>query len=46
MGLDEGKYHSLNVPLKPGLDDNTFGHIFKSVIIKTIEIYRPNVIVL
>lgn len=28
MGIGEGKYHALNIPMKPGLDDENFKSIF------------------
>lgn len=45
-GTDEGKFHSINVPLKPGLDDETFIFLFDQVFKKTLESYRPSVIYL
>lgn len=45
-GLNEGKYHSINVPLKPGLDDETFIFLFDQIFTKTLQTYRPNVIFL
>lgn len=46
VGDGPGKYHSINVPLKPGMNDDSFEHLFKDVIGKVMEIYRPNVVIL
>jgi histone deacetylase 1/2 len=45
VGSLEGKYHSINVPLKRGMDDNSYLELFKNVITKVIDVYRPNAIV-
>ena len=45
-GIDAGKNHSINVPLRPGIDDETFSRIFRSVMDKVMESYRPTAIVL
>ena len=29
VGEGLGRYHSINVPLKPGMNDETFYHLFK-----------------
>ena len=31
IGLNDGKYYSLNVPLKAGMDDDSFVDLFKTV---------------
>ncbi|GMH11119.1 hypothetical protein Nepgr_012960 [Nepenthes gracilis] len=46
IGLKEGKYYAINVPLKDGIDDNSFTRLFKTLISKVVEIYQPGVIVL
>lgn len=46
IGESMGLYHSINVPLKPGMDDNTFRELFKTVIHGVIEKFRPDAIVL
>jgi histone deacetylase 1/2 len=45
-GARAGKYYSVNVPLLDGIDDLSYEHIFKPVIAKIMEVYRPGAIVL
>ena len=42
----EGKYYAINVPLKDGIDDASFTRLFKTIISKVVEIYKPGAIVL
>jgi histone deacetylase 1/2 len=46
IGENEGQFYSLNVPLDEGLNDEQFIDLFKVVISKTVETYRPGAIVL
>eukprot|EP00917_Polyrhabdina_sp_WS-2016_P032126 GHVP01068537.1.p1 GENE.GHVP01068537.1~~GHVP01068537.1.p1 ORF type:complete len:416 (-),score=67.32 GHVP01068537.1:19-1266(-) len=46
IGHGKGKGYSINVPLKDGMDDQTYERLFKSVVFKVNEVYRPDVIVL
>jgi len=46
IGAGEGKYYSVNFPLRDGLDDQSFESIFKPLIAKIMEWYRPNSVVL
>lgn len=46
MGAGRGKYYSINVPLKAGLDDDDYEKIFIPVMLKVMEVYEPTVIVL
>ncbi|KMZ72406.1 Histone deacetylase 9 [Zostera marina] len=46
IGDREGKHYSVNVPLKDGIDDSGFTRLFKCIISKTVEMYRPAAIVL
>lgn len=46
IGLKKGKYYSVNVPLRDGIDDTTYAHIFEPVISDVIEYFRPTAIVL
>ncbi|KRX02251.1 hypothetical protein PPERSA_04873 [Pseudocohnilembus persalinus] len=41
-----GKYHAINVPLKPGITDNVYQQTFKRISQATIEKFRPDVIIL
>lgn len=46
VGAESGKYYSVNVPLKEGIDDDMYFGIFKSVITEVVQFYRPTAIVL
>ncbi|MBA0587596.1 histone deacetylase 9 isoform X3 [Gossypium hirsutum] len=46
IGEREGKYYAINVPLKDGIDDNSFTRLFKIIISKVVEMYQPGAIVL
>lgn len=46
IGKQEGKYFSVNVPLKDGIDDKSYHSLFKPIISDVMEFYRPTAIVL
>ena len=46
IGCGEGKYFSLNVPLKPFINDKQFEDIFTSIMAKVREHTRPDAVVL
>lgn len=46
IGAESGRYYSLNVPLKEGIDDQSYTQIFKPVIQSVMDFYRPTAIVL
>ncbi|CAG8435473.1 5744_t:CDS:2 [Diversispora eburnea] len=46
IGTGTGKYFSLNVPLKDGMDDDSYIVLFKDIITAVKDKYRPSVIVL
>eukprot|EP00270_Netrium_digitus_P000510 TRINITY_DN10560_c0_g1_i1.p1 TRINITY_DN10560_c0_g1~~TRINITY_DN10560_c0_g1_i1.p1 ORF type:complete len:441 (+),score=102.48 TRINITY_DN10560_c0_g1_i1:178-1500(+) len=46
FGEKDGKYYSVNVPLKDGIDDAGFLRVFKPIISKVMEIYQPGAVVL
>ena len=46
VGEKSGKYCSVNVPLRDGIDDSTFQKIFQPIMHKVMEVYRPGAIVL
>jgi histone deacetylase 1/2 len=46
VGEKAGKYFSVNCPLKEGMDDASYERIFKPVIQKVMDVYRPTAIVL
>ncbi|KAK6179259.1 histone deacetylase 3 [Patella vulgata] len=45
-GSESGRYYSVNVPLKEGIDDQTYMQIFKPVIQTVVEFYQPTCVVL
>ncbi|CAF4886179.1 histone deacetylase 3 [Pieris napi] len=45
-GAESGRYFSVNVPLKEGIDDHSYVQVFKPVISSVMEFYRPTAIVL
>ncbi|XP_071952749.1 histone deacetylase 3-like isoform X2 [Antedon mediterranea] len=46
IGMESGRYYSVNVPLKDGIDDAMYSDLFKPVIQSVMEYYRPTCIVL
>lgn len=46
IGAESGRYYSVNVPFKEGIDDQSYFQVFKPVISHVMEFYRPTVIVL
>ena len=46
IGIGRGKHYSVNVPLKDGMDDESYEMIFKPIIKALIEWYRPQAILL
>jgi len=46
IGIERGKYHSVNFPLQEGMDDDSFIKIFKPVIDSIIKKYQPGAIIL
>ncbi|PHU03726.1 Histone deacetylase 1 [Capsicum chinense] len=45
-GERDGRFYSINVPLKDGIDDGSFNRLFKTIISKVVETYLPGAIVL
>ncbi|GBB87673.1 hypothetical protein RclHR1_14150002 [Rhizophagus clarus] len=46
IGIGKGKYHSVNFPLREGVDDKTYKSVFEPVVSHVVEWYKPSVIVL
>eukprot|EP00127_Corallochytrium_limacisporum_P000230 Clim_evm47s7 gene=Clim_evmTU47s7 len=46
IGAKEGKYYSVNIPLKDGIDDEDYMRLFRPVIKACIQHYQPTAIVL
>jgi histone deacetylase HOS2 len=45
-GSGIGNHHSLNVPLRDGIDDDSYVRLFKSIVEPVLNTYRPTSIVL
>ncbi|EFX81904.1 histone deacetylase 3-like [Daphnia pulex] len=46
IGAECGRYYSVNIPLKEGIDDQSYLQVFKPVIQYVMEFYQPTAIVL
>lgn len=46
VGVANGKYYSVNFPLNDGITDSQFLSVFKPVLQKVMDVYRPGAIVL
>lgn len=46
IGVANGKYHSVNFPLRDGIDDKSYKGIFEPVIAGVMEYYKPSAVVL
>lgn len=46
VGCDDGKNYAINFPLHDGMDDESFKSIFRPVIGKVIEVFRPGAVVM
>ncbi|KAI4292233.1 histone deacetylase 1/2 [Pancytospora philotis] len=46
IGYAKGRGYSVNVPLKDGIDDETYQSIFRPVVQRIVDVFRPSVIVL
>jgi histone deacetylase 1/2 len=46
IGVGQGKYHSVNFPLRDGITDKTYKFVFEPVINGIMEFYNPDAIVL
>lgn len=45
VGVKEGKHYSINVPLKDGIDDDSYVRLFKAVMEPLITSFQPSAIV-
>eukprot|EP00474_Spongospora_subterranea_P008724 CRZ09182.1 hypothetical protein [Spongospora subterranea] len=45
-GYKEGKNYALNFPLHDGIDDDTYESIFQPIVLKVMEVYKPEAVVL
>ncbi|GLJ41875.1 hypothetical protein SUGI_0867010 [Cryptomeria japonica] len=46
IGYEKGKYYSVNVPLRDGIDDESFQSLFKPIIQQVMTVYDPEAVVL
>ncbi|KAI0218009.1 Histone deacetylase 3 [Lamellibrachia satsuma] len=46
LGADSGKNYSVNVPLKEGMDDQTYISLYKSVVNSIMEFYQPTCVIM
>ncbi|TPX62073.1 hypothetical protein PhCBS80983_g00635 [Powellomyces hirtus] len=46
IGIGKGKHYSINVPLNDGIDDQSYERLFRKVMGKVMEWYRPGAVVL
>lgn len=46
IGSGVGKHYSLNVPLRDGIDDDSYIRLFKSIVEPVLTSYQPGAIVL
>lgn len=46
IGEQEGKYYSMNIPMKKGIDDESFVYVFNKVTQSVFDYYRPSAVVL
>jgi len=46
IGKRRGKYYSVNVPLRDGIDDKGYHYLFKPIIQAVMDRYRPGVVVM
>ncbi|KAL7671412.1 hypothetical protein ACOME3_006310 [Neoechinorhynchus agilis] len=45
-GAGKGKFHALNVPLRDGIDDETYAMVFQAIMDRVMETYQPGAVVL
>lgn len=45
IGYEQGKFYALNVPLREGMDDESYKLVFEPIMTKVLQVYQPNVIV-
>ncbi|KAJ3358809.1 hypothetical protein GGF32_009967 [Allomyces javanicus] len=46
VGVGKGKYYAVNVPLQYGIDDETYHQVFRPIMKRVMEWYRPSAVVL
>ena len=46
IGSGPGRYHSINVPLKEGMDDDSYRLVFRPIVRSVVEHFQPSAVVL
>ncbi|KAM0932470.1 putative histone deacetylase [Dioscorea sansibarensis] len=46
IGHKDGKYYAVNVPLERGITDDNYHTLFKPIVSKAMDVYRPDAVVL
>ena len=46
IGAGKGKYYAVSFPMRDGIDDESYGQIFKPIISKVMKMYQPSAVVL
>ncbi|KAJ2629793.1 putative histone deacetylase 1-B [Coemansia sp. RSA 1290] len=46
VGVERGKYYAVNVPLREGIDDESYQFIFRRVMCDVMESFRPGAVVM
>lgn len=46
IGVGDGKYYAVNIPLRDGINDRTYKSIFEPVIKAVMDYYKPEAVVL
>lgn len=46
IGIDKGRGYSVNIPLRDGIDDESYAQVFEPVVSRIIEVFGPSVIIL
>ena len=46
IGAGKGKYYAVNIPLRDGMDDESYESIFEPIIAKVMETFQPSAVVL
>ncbi|KAG2453086.1 hypothetical protein HYH02_002418 [Chlamydomonas schloesseri] len=46
IGYGKGKYYTVNVPLKDGMDDDSYKMLYEPIMQKVMDLYQPGAIVM
>ncbi|KAI5169910.1 histone deacetylase 1/2 [Pancytospora epiphaga] len=46
IGLSKGRGYSINVPLKDGIDDESYASVFRPVVQRIVDVFGPSAIIL